>query len=519
MTVIKHTLSIGMSVGLSVGLLVLWMALVNIDFSKETTLKVAFPYDVGVESYEPTRIHYSVEYVFLEGIYSPLVELSNEQGVLVSSVAKEFFWKGNELHFVIRDDLYTIDGHKIGVDDVITSLKRLLILSKNTHGDFRNLVCPDIQLETMDQDCPRIKRKSNTLILDLVEPRDFVIPMLAAIDFAIIPRSSIDPKTLKIVDYRNTTGPYYVERDEGQGNIVLKANPAHFRYNSKIPQKLVLVPTRGMGKGKVIELYKNGGLDHITTVGGLSVNDLKRVGLKDNNFYESIYIKTELAHITEKGKKHLSLERRLAFAKSLQKAFHEHYKDREDYRIIQQFFAASKGGQGLSSKMGDLLNEAFNKVPLDYSGEGIFLGIFKSKGGALEEYESLARKYMPELRIEQAKVIPAFTKLTDEDTPDYRLTSTDSGFLEDIGLLSYMVNAGNFGLSPKEGKVWLKDYMNTRKKKERLRKIDQMHLKSMTEGWMIPLIATPYVAVIKKPWKMHFSSLFANNPFWKIRRD
>ena len=55
-------------------------------------------------------------------------------GAPVSSVAKEFFWKGNELHFVIREDLRTIDEHKIGVDDVITSLKRLFILSKNVPG-------------------------------------------------------------------------------------------------------------------------------------------------------------------------------------------------------------------------------------------------------------------------------------------------------------------------------------------------------------------------------------------------
>ena len=509
-----------LSIGALIGLLVLWMALMGTNFSQKTILRVAFSRDVSVDAYEPTRIYYSVEYVFLEGIFSPLVELSDESGAPVSSIAKEFFWKGNELHFVIRDDLRTIDGHKIGVDDVITSLKRLLILSKNTHGDFKNLVCPDIQLQTMEQDCPRIKKQGdNTLILDLVEQRDFVIPMLAAIDFAIIPRSSIDPKTLKIVDYRNTTGPYYVERDEGGGNIVLKANSAHFHYSSKMPQELVLVPTRGMSKGEVVELYKKGELDHVTTTGAMSVNDLKQMEPEKSNFYESIYIKTELVYITEKGKNRLPLEKRLAFAKSLQKAFHDHYEDREGYRAIRQFFTAIKGGQGLSREMEGLLNEAFDKVPMERSGEGIFLGIFKSKGYGLEEYEMLARQYMPELQIKKDKGIPTFTKLADEDMPDYRLTSTDSGFLEDIGLLSYMINAGNFGLSREEGKAWLADYMNTRDKKERLDKIDRMHTKSLAEGLMIPLIATPYVAVVKKPWKMHFSPLFANNQFWKIRRD
>ena len=504
---------------LFIGTLAFFIVLMDTNFSQETTLRVAFPYDAAVDTYEPTRIHFSVEYVFLEGIYSPLVELSNEQGAPVSSIAKEFYWQGRELHFVIRDDLQTIDGHEIGVDDVITSLKRLLILSKNTHGDFKNLICPDIQLQTMEQDCPRIKKQGRTLILDLVEQKDFIIPMLAAIDFAIIPRSSIDPKTLKIVNYRNTTGPYYVERDEGGGHIVLKANPTHFHYSPKMPQKLVLVPTKGMSKEKVVGLYKKGELDHITTIGGLFVSELKQMDPVSSNFYESIYIKTELAHITEKGKKRIPPRRRVAFAKSLQKAFHEHYREREGYRGIRQFFAASKGGQGLSGKTEDLLGETFEKVAMEQSGEGIFLAIFKSKGHGLEEYETLAKKYMPHLRVEKSKGVPAFAQLPDEDMPDYRITSTDSGFLEDIGLLSYSINAGHFGLSPKAGRAWLKDYMDTTDKRERLRKLESMHTKSLIEGLMIPLIATPYVAVVKKPWKIHFSPLFANNQFWKIRRD
>ena len=508
-------------VGIFIGLLALWITLMDTDFSRETTLRVAFPNNGNADSYEPTQIHFTDEYVFLESIYSPLVELSNERGVPVSSVAHEFYWKGGELHFVIRDGLRTIDGHKIGVDDVITSLKRLLVLSKNTHGDFKNLVCPDIRPETMERDCPRIKKQGdNTLVLDLGEQKDFVIPMLAAIDFAIVPRSSIDPETLKIVDYRNTSGPYYVERDEGGGNIVLKANPTHFHYGPDMPQEIVLVPTRGMDRDKVVdELYKSGKLDHITTIGGLFPSELTPMNPKDNNFYESIPIQTELAYITEKGRQRLPLKERLAFAKSLQKAFHEYYGGRVGYKEIRQFFITTKGGQGFSPEIENSLRESFEKVPMERSGEEIFLGILKSKGAVLENYEMLARKYMPQLKVEQSKNIPAFSKMTDEEMPDYMIVSTDSGFLEDIGLLSYTMNAGYFGLSPKEGKAWLADYMNTQDKKERLDKIDKMHAKSLAEGLMIPLIAAPYVAVIKKPWKMHFSPLFANNQFWKIRRD
>ena len=504
----------------AVGLLVFWMAFVRDDVQEGGTLKVAFPHSSSADSHDPAQIQFANEYFFLESIYSPLVELSSDKGSPVSSVAREFYWKGNELHFVIRDDLRTIDGHNVGADDVIVSLKRLLILAKNTHGDFKNLICPDIQLESMEQDCPRIKKRGNIVVLDLVEQRDFVIPMLASIDFAIIPHSSMNPKTLKIMDYRNTSGPYYVERDEGGGHIVLKANPHHFHYGSNMPQEIVLVPSKEVTKEEVIQWYKRKKVEHITTIGKLSIEDLREMDAKSNNFYESIYTHTEVAFITEKGRERLSLEKRLAFAKSLQKAFHENYRSREGYRAIRQFFVATQGGQGLSPDSEKLLNNTFEKVTLERSGKGISLGIFKSKQDIVKEFAVLAKKYMPHLEVERAKGVPAFSPLADDkDMPDYMIVSTDSGFLEDIGLLSYTMNAGIFGLSPGEGKAWLADYMNTRDKRERLKKIDQMHTKSLTEGLMIPLIATPYVAVVKKPWKMHFSPFFGNNQFWKIRRD
>ncbi|MEK6625285.1 MAG: hypothetical protein AABY86_09970 [Bdellovibrionota bacterium] len=43
-------------------------------------LKVAFPYDRPVNQYEPTKIHFAPEYIFLENVFSPLIELSTSNG-------------------------------------------------------------------------------------------------------------------------------------------------------------------------------------------------------------------------------------------------------------------------------------------------------------------------------------------------------------------------------------------------------------------------------------------------------
>ena len=513
---IRHFVIVAIVV--AVGLFILWINLMNYTSSDDSNLRVGFPGYVNVDAYDPTKIHFSDEYILLESIYSPLIELSDDKGTPISCLAEKYYWEGNDLHLVIRDDVQTIDGHTIGVKDVAFSLKRLLILSNNTHGDFKNLICPDIELKSIDEDCPRIVIEGEKIILKLTEKWDYLIPMLAAIDFAIIPKGSVDLQTLKIVDYRNTSGPYFVEKDHGEGNIVLRANPHHFHFDKKMAQEIVLVPSRERGKGSAIERYNKGEFDHITTAESISFESIKEIDQVGLQVHETIYIGMGIAYITDRGRKRISLDKRKAFVKSLQKSFREHYRNREGYRTPRQFFLTVENP--LITKEDEyLLDKLFEGISMEEFGKGIQVGVVKLRSNTLQEYRKIVQKYMPELQMELLYGVPAFGKVADKDMPDYVISFVDSGFLEDIGLLSYTINAGFFGMSQAEGKAWLKDYMNTQDRKVRLGKIREMQLKSLEEGLMVPLFSTPYLAVAREPWRMHLSSLFANNPFWKIRRD
>ena len=137
----------------------------NLKRDKDMTLRVAFPYDKPLSVYEPTRIHYAPEYILLENIYSPLIELHPENGEPVPGVADRFEWVGNELHFHIRENLKTADGNSITAHDVEFSLKRLLIKRGNTHGNFHDLMCTDLELKSIEDSCSGIRVEGNTLIL------------------------------------------------------------------------------------------------------------------------------------------------------------------------------------------------------------------------------------------------------------------------------------------------------------------------------------------------------------------
>ena len=99
-------------------------------------LRVAFPYNKKASHYDPAKIYLAPEYVFLQNIYSSLVQVSMDNGDIIEGVAKEYFWKGNDLHLVIREGLKTADGDQITAKDVEFSLKRLMVLSRNAHGNL-----------------------------------------------------------------------------------------------------------------------------------------------------------------------------------------------------------------------------------------------------------------------------------------------------------------------------------------------------------------------------------------------
>ncbi|MCK6598817.1 MAG: hypothetical protein L6Q37_10670 [Bdellovibrionaceae bacterium] len=73
------------------------------------TLRVAFPMRLKSTAYEPTNINFDYEYIFLENIYSPLVEIS-ASGSVEPGVAEKVEWIGDELKLTIRDSLKTISG-------------------------------------------------------------------------------------------------------------------------------------------------------------------------------------------------------------------------------------------------------------------------------------------------------------------------------------------------------------------------------------------------------------------------
>lgn len=482
-------------------------------------IRVAFPYDKPAKFYEPTLIHLAPEYIFLENTFSPLVEVSPKDASLRPGVAESWSWNGEVLTLKIRDNLRTVDGIKITAKDAEFSLKRLLVRTGNTHGDFQSLVCGAAQLKTVDDNCEGIWSKGNNLFIKVIGESAFILPMLSGIDFAIIPKGSVDPKSLNIADYRNTSGPYYVETDSETGHIVLKLNPNHYRASHDIPETIRLVPVDKRDKTASLNLFEKGEVDFVTTIDAAKPEDVIAFSKShsDSVMHTTANIRTIVLVFTERGLKELSDGERRQVGKRVKDALWPYFSKIPGYEATDQYFPSFSYG-ALDE---DTIRKIKSAVPVgDFSLREKKLKLTTVRVGDISALRPLLEKAIPGIQAEEGSNVPTFSKYEkEEDMPHFFIGGPDTGYHEDISLISYMLNSGTFGMTKDERASWLAKYMKISDKEERLKMLKSIHESSLQKGVLVPLASCPYVALAKKGWKIELSQLFANNPIWLVKRN
>lgn len=342
------------------GLSALFLVFLKPCDHRNNSMRLAFPYNRNPENYDPARITLAPEYIFLENIFSPLIEM-DVHGSVTSGVASMFEWQGDEAVLTIRDSLVTVDGLPITAQDAEFSLKRLLVLTGNTHGNIQDLLCADKPLKSVDEPCQGIESRGNQLILRPGRRKPFLFPMLAAIDFAVIPRRSVNPETLAIIDFRNTSGPYYVAADAGGGYITLKANPQHYHYNDRIPQNIKLVPMDPDDPNSSLSALEHGEIDALTTIDAATpeaVLQFHNSRADRFNLHQTLNIRNIMLTFTEYGRKIFTPEVRRCIGQTIRHEFLKHVSDSLAYKPEVQFFPVVGEG-GLSASQLAALKHAF----------------------------------------------------------------------------------------------------------------------------------------------------------------
>lgn len=476
---------------------------------KGSFLKVSYPFFGSIRSVDTAKIQTLFQYNIANNLYSRLTEYNGENQ-LVAGAASSFSSAEGEVTFSFERKTTTVEGHEIGAKDAAISLKRLILMGRSGHGDIRKLLCPDHILTSVHDDCPGIRVEGKRLVLRPVRPHfvPFLISALENADYGIIPLTSLSGDGLSIVDYRNTSGPYYVETDSEHGALILKANPNHHHFDQMMPQTVELVPTH-LGQGA--DLLESGEVDLVTTSEYYSGPAADRILASNSQFnvFASQPFRVDLVAFSANALKTLSVGERISAAKVFLETKTKLFPPKGARPTIQ-FFQSLSDGTLIDEQIAEITNlRSREREPR----RSVTLGI----------HRNFVNAYAKELGSNiSIKIVPlekyAF-ELPMDHRPDMYFIATDSAWTENLSLLGHNFEIEVFHGTDLKPDLWLKDYLETSSKEDRIRKLNQLHFALLSSAAIVPFAAYPYYAVSTQNWSLNFSTLSSTTDLWRIRSN
>lgn len=464
------------------------------------TLKIAYSYFEEINKLDPANVTDIYQANLLENLYVRLLEYDND-GNLVCNLCSSFEVNEKSLYFKIRKDLMTVDNHSVGADDVARSFRRLIRSRSNTHGELGMFI----------EDESSIYSENGYLVIKMkkLNYSQFILPILTSMDYSIIPSVSLDENE-KIVDYRNTSGPYFI-KSESENWIFLSANPNSINYSTEMPQEIKVIKVANQN---AIDMFKKSEVDVIDVTMYPRSSTYKNLFADKSISFKSF--KTLPMNLLYLG---ISLRAREAFSKdelfSACKIIKEKYKEFDTFGYghtdAYQFFQGSGNGQLEDSELKELI-ELREKNYTHGTPKKIKLGVLS------RSFEKVREAFEDQSFIEIVSYDndPAF--LDQNKQPDIFIQTTDSSFTEDINVISYNLNSGNFGLSKKQSEEWFSRYLDQDNKENRILMIKNLQKEILSKPVLCPVVISPYWAISRNDLDLNFPTHFPGSHWWKIRR-
>lgn len=470
-------------------------------------LKLLFNSTSPVIEFDPARVSLNQQYVFLENTFSTLLEYS-AAGELTSGLAETYRWRGAEARFRMRGGIKTIGGVRIDAYDAEFSLKRLFITGK-PYSPLCDLLCGRKTLQKLSDHCPglRVEDEGRTLSMKFGTRKDFLFHSLTDINFAVIPRNSVSTTTLAITDYRNTSGPYYVAADPGDGGWLLAANPFHYRYSPRMPQSVRAVPLKTLINNETaLARLGSGEFDYL--MNNLVKNAADKISFASGHSGYNVHLTqpVRLLYVvfTPKGLRRLTKEERFFIARKIRLVY---LSGRPLYSGPYQFFRLE----------GALSREQLAEIRLLLE-KGKEHSITKQLTAAmLKQYLFRAQddlsEWLPALSESNPR-LPAWT----EAAPDFFLNAGDIGFQDDIGLTANYLSLKFFAMSEEAKKKWFGAFISAPSKNARAEMLRELQYRTLKNAEALPVALMPYASLAKKPWNFDYPSMFGGDNLWRLRR-
>lgn len=477
-------------------------------------IKISWYSDLNIERHDPADIQFAAPAILLMNLYTSLLIYNNKSEIDLG-LAESFSWiSDSEVKFKFRENLISSKGQPITAEDAFLSFKRLMVKQMNTHGDLQNFLCPSSKIRSMEDDCPGMRFEDNELFLKAADPNlaKFLLPLIANCDFVVIPRAAIDwnSSDLKIIDYANTSGPYFVHSTNVKSEHVLKANKNSPLYSSEMPQTVDIVPILDNSSPKKLI---DGDIDMISTIDRARPEEMKKFEKNENfNLHQTSGLEVTKLQFTTRGRSNLTDLERLSLGSFIKKRMASSWTGETAFKETDQFFPTFGEASLSANQLQEIrkLYENSNELPKKIVRISV-------EGYRLEEFKKLFADHQ---NIEFVKFTGRPSSKSLEEMEDGYLVPGDTGFIENISLISYYMNTGSFGYDDRKlSNDWIQDYIKTHDKTVRLAKLKQLHFEAIAKGIIVPISITPYFAAAKKQWKLDFHRHFAGTPLWMMRKN
>ncbi|NRA69271.1 MAG: hypothetical protein HRU19_32675 [Pseudobacteriovorax sp.] len=470
------------------------------------TLRTALPDTFDIKNSDPAISDTGPTSQFFTLIYSPLIYIDDYTGKLRSRLTKRFYWNGNDLIFDIKPNIKTRTGEVIDADTVIKSFKRSFIVAPENATPLVQELCPG-GLKSINDPCKNIRIKNNSVIFAFERKTPLIITRFASDKFSIIPKKAYDSKTLKITDFANTTGHFYINSSTKNGDRYILKRNFHLPYKKGTAKTIeVLSYNSSLEYEKQKTLVRNGQIDLLPYNNELTRKDIQNLSneVKGTSLVVSDELTSLAIKFTNRG---LALPQKQKFqvAAALRTRIAQFRKklskEKGTYgRAINQLIPVGIFGHlppPKEKEVVDFWTKQNSAWPDDLILE-VSMG-----ASTVESFRKLLAPLNDHLlyKIDEAGLAhPSFAGREPNDfrTPHLAIVAFGSSAYETLSsATAKVINAEYFYVRGEEAKSWVQEYAATDDASQRLEKYRKLHFESLTSKVsVIPMASKPFISLV-----------------------
>lgn len=460
----------------------------NNKYEKNRT--VAVQLETLVLPIDPSNNATLMNAFFSNNLYSNIVDIDENNNYNLELASK--YWFDN----IQKKIFFEFKNSRVESKDAEFTLRRMIVQNKQFHADLYGIICnPN---KSRDECSRQIYVEGELLVIkfdDVNNARD-ILPILASVDYKIIPISAFDSKNYynaQISDYTKTSGYYYMQKI-GKKFFFLKNSNVKRQdiYNSW--ELIDFNPRLSNGETDNSMLDR---LDIISTTIFLREKEYDNLMKRKWTLFSSHNIRLSMLVFSKDAVAKSSAEERFSVASRISKYIKPIITSANSEDTIEFFQDFSQGF---------LTNKQSNEISkLRQNQSRLTKNIFYFGVKHPDNIKELAEKNR------DIKIIKK-DQFNFKENVDIRHDINDISFDVSLSVLSYAQHAGYLMLK----KVELDKLAKLRTEAERLSFINRIHFETLKKCLIYPMQVSQYVTAFNGDYTHNLSKFNSRTLLWKI---